>query len=250
MSAILHHPLRVLGRSLWLAWQFAVATADYLLTTAFRKPELKRTRRGQWLQRNSRRILRVLKVEWRSEGPLPQRGLLVTNHLGYMDILVIAAITPAAFVSKSEIKNWPVFGFFSRLAGTVFIERARRADVSRAGAEIKQALDGGALLVLFAEGTSSDGETVLPFKSALLEPVIGKNCPVTAGLISYSIADGDAREDIYYWGDMTLVPHIFNLIAKRSFSACVTFAPVSNPASDRKELARQLHAEVLRMKQG
>lgn len=249
MSAILRHPLRVLARTLWLGWQLAVAAADYLLTTAFRRGPSKRALQGRWLQRNSRRVLRVVNAQWRSDGPIPQRGLLVTNHLSYSDILVIAALTPATFVSKIEIKHWPVFGFFSRLAGTIFVEREKRADVGRVGREIKQALDAGSLLVLFAEGTSSDGETVLPFKSALLEPVVGQDCPITAGLISYAIDDGDLKEDIYYWRDTSIVPHLFNLMTKRIFSACVSFIPIANPAADRKELARQLHAEVLRMKQ-
>lgn len=248
MLAILRHPIRVLVRSLWLTWQFTVAAADYGLTVAFRKPGSLHYLRGQWLQRNSRRVLRVFDVAWGSSGPVPERGLLVCNHLSYVDVLAIAAVTPTAFVAKREVRGWPVFGWFAKIAGTVFVHREKRTDVSRASAEIKEAIDSGVLLVLFAEGTSSNGETVLPFKSALLEPVVALNCPLSAGLVAYTIADGDVREDVYYWRDMTLVPHLLNLMTKRNFSVNVSFTPVPEPAADRKELARQLHAEVLRMK--
>lgn len=98
-----------------------------------------------------------------------EKGLLVSNHLSYVDVLVIGAITPAIFVSKNEARHWPVFGALARLAGTIFVRRDKRTDVARLAAEIKNALDAGVLVVLFPEGTSSAGARVLPFKSALLQ---------------------------------------------------------------------------------
>ncbi|HKI69591.1 MAG TPA: lysophospholipid acyltransferase family protein, partial [Verrucomicrobiae bacterium] len=144
LSAILRHPLRIIGRSLWLGWEFLVATLDYYWNVTFRRPNSLRTARALWLQRSSRRVLRVVKLVWQASGPIPKRGLLISNHLSYLDVLVLAAITPAVFVSKREVKNWPVFGWFARLAGTLFVNREKRSEVSRSKTEIEQALGDGA----------------------------------------------------------------------------------------------------------
>ena len=106
----------------------------------------------------------------------------------------------------------------------------------------------GALVVLFPEGTSSDGKTVLPFKSSLLEPAIRQAHPLSAGLIEYALEDGDVGHEVCYWKDMTLVPHLINLCSKRAVQASVHFTQLREGNADRKQLARQLHAEVLRMK--
>jgi 1-acyl-sn-glycerol-3-phosphate acyltransferase len=155
---------------------------------------------------------------------------------------------PAVFVAKSEVKNWPVFGWFASLAGTLFVIRARRTDVTRMNSEIERSLDDGNVLVLFPEGTSWNGSEVLPFKSSLLEPIVGSKYPLTVAHISYTLADGDVTNDICYWGDMTFFPHLLKLMTKKKIKARVNFAPVPNPAEDRKNLAIQLHAEVLRLK--
>jgi len=102
--------------------------------------------------------------------------------------------------------------------------------------------------VLFPEGTSSDGQTVLPFKSSLLEPAARQTYPLSAGLIQYELVDGDVSEEVCYWKDMTLVPHLINLCGKRAVQASVHFNHLREGNADRKQLARQLHAEVLRMK--
>ena len=104
------------------------------------------------------------------------------------------------------------------------------------------------VVVLFPEGTSSSGETVLPFKSSLLEPAARHAHSLTAGLLQYELGDGDVREKVCYWKDMTLVPHLINLCSKRAVRASVHFNHLHEGNADRKQLARQLHAEVLRMK--
>ena len=90
---------------------------------------------------------------------------------------------------------------------------------------------------------------MLPFKSALLEPATRQNLPVWAGFICYSLFDGSVAEEVCYWRDMTLVPHLINLLGKRGLSARVSFAQIRGGGGDRKELARQLRAEVMRLKE-
>jgi 1-acyl-sn-glycerol-3-phosphate acyltransferase len=179
---------------------------------------------------------------------LPQAGLLASNHLTYLDIITIGSLMPTVFVSKAEVKNWPVFGWCAQRGGTLFIDRTRRADVSRISAEIRDVLDTGQVVVLFPEGTSSNGHEVLPFKSSLLEPVCASEHPLCVAHISYELDQGSVENDVCYWGGMTFFPHMLRLMALKNIRAHIRFAPIVNRASDRKELARQLHAEIVRLK--
>ncbi|HYT60783.1 MAG TPA: lysophospholipid acyltransferase family protein [Haliangiales bacterium] len=241
--------LRITGRLVWLAGEILLAGMGYIVHAPFRGSALLPTTRALWLQRHCRRVLRVFNVSLQTTGVIPARGLLVCNHLSYLDILVIGALAPAAFVAKREMRNWPVLGWFAMLAGTVFVHRGKRSEVTRSTAEIKEVLRQGTLLVLFPEGTSSGGDTVLPFKSALLEPAAEQKQPLAAGCIQYSLSDGSVADEVCYWRDMTLVPHLVNLLGKRGVSARVSFTQLQNGCGDRKQLARQLHSEVVRLKE-
>src|ERR1039458_463417 len=160
MKGLRRHPFRVLGRLLWFVGEVIIALFDFLIRCAFRPKKSALAARALWLQRASRRHLRIFKFEAQVAGPVPSGGLLVSNHLSYLDVPVMASLTPAVFVAKHEIKSWPVIGWLARLAGTLFIDRDRRMDVAPVNAAVQTALDGGALVVVFPEGTSSDGQTV------------------------------------------------------------------------------------------
>ena len=248
MRALLRHPVRIVGRLLWFAGELALALFNYARWCGLSK-DCPWNKRAAWLQRTSRRILDMFRTEIQISGTVPKSGLLVSNHLSYVDILVIASVTPAIFVAKREVKSWPVFGWFAKLAGTLFVDRERRTLVSQTANEIQEALDQGALVVLFPEGTSSNGETVLPFKSSLLEPATRQTEALFASLIQYQIDDGDVGEEVCYWKDMVLVPHLINLLSKRTIRASVRFTQLREGSTDRKELARQLHSEILRLKE-
>ena len=240
--------LRFVFRAIWFIAELLGFACDFSWRWLMRGGALPQSERSRWLQRSSRRTLKVFSLDTTREGIPPVAGLLVSNHLSYLDILVLVSLMPAVFVAKSEVKSWPVFGWFASLAGTLFVVRTRRTDVSRMNAEIEKTLDGGDVLVLFPEGTSWNGSEVLPFKSSLLEPIVGSKHPLTVAHISYEIADGDMANDICYWGDMTFFPHLLMLMTKEKIKARVNFAPLLNPASDRKELALQLHEAVSRLK--
>jgi 1-acyl-sn-glycerol-3-phosphate acyltransferase len=206
------------------------------------------TAQAYWLHQCCRRLLRVFKVQLQVNGPVPKSGLLVCNHLSYLDVLVLSASAPAIFVAKREVKCWPIFGWFARLAGTVFADRGKRMQTGKTAGEIHAVLNRGLLVVLFPEGTSSDGQTVLPFKSALLEPVAHATYNLAVGWIQYEIQDGSAREEVCYWKDMTFVPHLLNLLTKRRIFARVRLSQIEHSTNCRKEMARQLHSEVSRLK--
>jgi 1-acyl-sn-glycerol-3-phosphate acyltransferase len=187
-------------------------------------------------------------LEIQSAGKIPSQGLLISNHVSYLDILLLSSLTPSVFVAKREVKSWPVMGMLARLGGTVFIDRQRRLHVGEVNDEIQNALADGALVVVFPEGTSSDGKTILPFKSSLLEPATQQKHPLTISCIRYTLADGDAGAEVCYWGDAVFLPHLLNLLSKHSVRATVRFAPVASHSTDRKELAQQLHAAVSGLK--
>jgi 1-acyl-sn-glycerol-3-phosphate acyltransferase len=172
----------------------------------------------------------------------------VCNHLSYLDIPVLATLTPSVFVSKREVRSWPVLGWFAQLAGTVFVHRERRSQTVEAAEAIELRLNHDALVVLFPEGTSSNGESVLPFKSSLLEPAAQNRHPLSVGFIRYEVDDGDVAEDVCYWRDMTFAPHLLNLLSKPRVRAQVRFLPQPPVSLNRKELALRLQEEILKLK--
>jgi len=233
----------------WLAWELILMAVLYIFRVVFRRDQPLIEARAHWAQQGCRRVLRVFNVEVRATGQAPKTGLLVSNHLGYLDILALSSLTPAVFVAKRDVRHWPVFGWFARLGGTLFADRERRLQVGELTREMRSVLDNGALMILFPEGTSSDGQTVLPFKSSLFEPVTGCCHALTASLIAYRLEDGDVSEEVCYWKDMTFVPHLINLLSKKRVEVSVQFSELLKGSTNRKELARQLHVEVLKLKQ-
>ena len=244
---MIRKPCRFLFRAVWFGAELILFFLHYLLLVARHQGLPPRSERARWLSWCSRRTLRAVAVEFQSSGPVPHAGMLVANHLSYLDILIVSALTPTVFVAKSEVKNWPIFGWCGTLAGTLYVRRTLKGDVARVGNEIEAVLNEGHLLAFFPEGTSSDGHQVLPFKSSLLEPVAGKKHPLTAACFQYSLADGSVEDDVCYWRDMTLAPHLAKLMTKKRIEGRVRFSEVREASPDRKELARQLHAEVTRL---
>ena len=237
-------PFHIAAQLLWLGAEIGVALTRFALL-----PDRRVNTRALWLHRSCRRVLRVLKMRLASAGTPPESGLLVCNHLSYLDIIALASLAPAVFVAKREVQSWPIFGWLASLAGTLFVDRARRSDVRRVNDRIRALLDNGVLVVVFPEATSTGGDTVLPFKSPLLEPALQQRHPITAGCIHYSLGDGDVRDEVCYWRDMTFLPHLLNVLCKSSIEAFVSFEIVHHGFNNRKQLARRLHSEVLRLKE-
>lgn len=202
----------------------------------------------QWLHELSLATLRSLNVRYYFSGEPPKEGLLISNHLGYVDIPVLASITPCLFVAKKETATWPALGRIVQWSGTIFIDRQKRSDVQRIGEEIGKRIQSGALVGLFPEGTSSDGTQVLPFFPSLLAPAVEENWPVTPASIHYTIApkDGTPEKTIAYWGDMVFGPHFFNLLAARSVEAHVHFGKTRQANGvHRKTFTRDLRDEII-----
>jgi lyso-ornithine lipid O-acyltransferase len=195
-------------------------------------------KRAQWLHRWCLRAIHRLGIELQPEGAFPSRGLLVANHLGYLDILVLSAMHPCVFVSKQEVRSWPLFGLMAKLSGTVFVDRARSSAAHGANAEMSNALSQGAVVVLFPEGTSSDGSRVLPFRPALFGAATKAGANVVSAHISYDVSDGAAANDVCYWGEMSFFPHLLRLLSRHQIRARVRFAAETRKFADRKLAAR------------
>jgi len=240
--------IRAAGKLLWFGWEVVVISTNYLFTVAWASKKNRRLARAAWLSRASRRHLKIFGFSASVTGEIPKSGLLVSNHLSYLDILALCATAPAVFVSKADVRRWPLFGWLAAIGGTVFIERERRTHVGAVNREIETALADGALVVVFPEGTSSNGETVLPFRASLLEPALRGGHPISVAWLHYDLADGDAKQEVCYWGDHSFFPHLLNLMGKRRVRATLRFAKFHRTTGDRKELAQQLREAVLELK--
>jgi 1-acyl-sn-glycerol-3-phosphate acyltransferase len=226
-----------------------IALAEVSIVSVFACRTRKLALRSNWLHRWCRFACLVLGIKTTVRGTIPNSGLIVCNHLSYLDILVLSSMRPCVFVAKSDVAVWPLFGCLARAAGTIFVDRNRKTASLETVDRIRSAINNSALVVLFPEGTSSDGRSVLPFKSASLEPALQTGCTVSAATIDYSLPHGGSVSDeVCYWRDMTLVPHLLNLFSKREIDSKLIVARAECSRGSRKELARELRQQIIEMR--
>ena len=238
--------VRVLVRGCCLFWGIVGCLGEYLVRRLGGR--LSERARTEVLHRWSQWALPLLGIRVEATGPPPGAGLIASNHLSYLDIVVYSAIAPCAFVAKREIRSWPAVGWIATLAGTIYVDRSRRSETHAIQPEIQSALAAGLRLFLFPEGTSSDGSRVLPFHSSLFQPAVDLQVPVSAACIEYAVSDGMAAAEVCYFGTMKLLPHAMNLLTKHSVSARVIFSPNGFLFADRKQAALKMHEEVERLR--
>jgi 1-acyl-sn-glycerol-3-phosphate acyltransferase len=236
--------MRVFLRLSGLVWGIAGCLSEYLMRHL--AGQLSGPRRVEVLHRWSRSTLSRMGVTVSFTGPLAG-GLIASNHLSYLDILVYSAVAPCAFISKREVRDWPAVGWIATLAGTIYVDRSRRSETHAVQPEIQAALAGGLPLVLFPEGTSSDGSGLLRFHSSLFQPAVDLGAPVSAASVRYAVPDG-AETDACHWGDAALFPHLIHLLGKHSVTATVNFSADSFHFADRKQAALQMYQEVERLR--
>ena len=206
--------------------------------------------RAGWLSGVSQKVARIIGLRLTLNGRVPESGLIIANHVGYLDVVALSTVSRCLFVSKAEVAEYPIFGEVGRWAGIVFIDRRYRSNVAEVAAEMRELLTAGVPLALFPEGTTSSGDTVLPFKPSLFASVIESGCPVTPCAIKYSLPGGLVSEEICYWGQHVIGPHLFHLLGKTDIGAALTFGEPVTPTSDRKELARDLRAQLIDLRSG
>jgi lyso-ornithine lipid O-acyltransferase len=204
-----------------------------------------------------RLILKIKVTVQGEEGQLERGGfVIIANHVSYVDGMVLGSIFPIVFVSKREVKNWPVVGQWNTLCGTIFINRQHKEQVGSLVEEMTRKLQQEANLLLFPEGTSTNGEKMLPFQTVpLAAPLRNRSIIVPVTLTYRSIEERPvtaANRDLVYWyGDMDFVTHFWRLLGLRSVEAMVTIQPriecfrYKDNSAGRKKLAEDCYNRVL-----
>ena len=229
---------RRLSRLIGFGGITVTAFAEYAATIALRRDAAVRAQRqARWLQRQCQRIARLLHLRLRVHGTCGTAPLVVCNHVSYLDIVAFGAVVPVRFVAKSEVRSWPWFGWLARCAGTIFLLRKQRRSLLLASLRMRSAVQQNTRVVIFPEGTSTHGRTVLPFRSSLLAVAVEESWPVLPAWIGYE------SDEVCWWGEMTLLPHLWPLLGHEEIWATIRFGRVLRHW-ERKTLAAELHHAV------
>jgi lyso-ornithine lipid O-acyltransferase len=242
--------LRLARIALYLAWTLALMPVQ-ALGLALRRPWTARLPRfyHRW-------CCHILGLRVHALGiPIARRPVLfVVNHISYIDIEVLGSLVEGSFVAKAEVAGWPLFGWLARLQRSVFVDRRMRSTARQRDA-ISERLKAGDALILFAEGTSGDGNRVLPFKSALFSAAQatgnGPSVMVQPVSLAYTRIDGMPIGRLYrpfvaWYGDMAMAPHLWRMLGLGSIEAVVEFHPPTAYADcgSRKALAEYCYARI------
>jgi 1-acyl-sn-glycerol-3-phosphate acyltransferase len=202
-------------------------------------------RRALWLQACARMVLKSLGIGYEAEGQPPTCGLVVSNHLSYLDIIIISAAMPCFFVSKAEVNGWPFFGKAARMGGTIFLDRSSVTSAMSVAEQISErlSLPIPVPVLLFPEGTSTDGAELLRFHSRLIDPATTAGVPITAAGIRYVIESGIEERELCWYGDEEFLAHLWKVLGVAGFSAQLRFGE-PRIYTDRRVAADQTHAEI------
>lgn len=243
MQALIRWP-RLLLRSgvatYWVVWGLWVVRRQF--------PRLTPPQRAERISVWSQRMLRAMGVNLRVQGQVLAQGpvLRVSNHLSWLDILVMNAVAPSRFVSKAEVKQWPLIGSLTVGAGTLLIEREKRRDAMRVVHHMAESLQAGDAVAVFPEGTTSDGQALLPFHANLLQAAVTTDAPVHPWALSYRHAHTDeAHQAPVFVGDTTLVASLLATLLASHLVAEVRLGEVQCcNGRDRRAWAEDLYRAV------
>ena len=250
------------ARFVLVALAFAVVIVPHGLSLRFGRGRLA-ARTAMLFHRS---VLRAFSVRVTQSGTPPgtvEPALVLSNHVSWLDIVALGSLRPLSFVAKSEIDGWPVIGSFARLQRTIFVDRSRRGATAHVNAALAKRLAAGELIVLFAEGTTSDGMRLLPFRSSLVGAARDALSAGTGGLsrirlqplaLAYTHRGGlpltrIERPEVAWYGDMDLVPHLALFAKGGPLDLHVVWgAPIAfEAATDRKAATALAEAEVRRV---
>jgi len=205
--------------------------------------EQQRRRVGWW----SARMLRRMGIALHSEGaPNAAATLLVANHVSWLDILAINAVHPSRFVSKSDVRRWPLIGWLVACGGTLFIERERKRDALRVVHQVAAALKEGQTIAVFPEGTTSEGHGLLPFHANLLQAAVSTGTPIQAVALRFSDSHEAVSQAAAYVGDTHLVRSVWSVVTASQMCAQLKWlAPVPSDGAERRDLSETLREQLL-----
>ncbi len=238
--------------ALWLMLRGIAHLAAGWWTIRTRFPHITQAEREACVQQWAQGFLKVWRIELEVRGQPPAHGplLLVANHISWLDILVMHAAGFCRFVSKSDVKRWPVIGMLATGAGTLYIERASRRDALRVVHHMRDALLRGEVVAAFPEGTTSDGMLLLPFHANLIQAAISAHAPVLP--VALQFIDGRSGQPSLapiYIGDQTLVGSIWRTLTTPGLRAVVSYGqPQSPEGRERRAWAAELRAAVAELR--
>ncbi|KAF0202378.1 MAG: 1-acyl-sn-glycerol-3-phosphate [Gallionellaceae bacterium] len=201
------------------------------------------------LRRWSAELLGILNVRISTAGSLSlqevTKGMIVANHISWLDVIVLNAVLPLRFVAKAEVRHWPVIGWLCARAQTLFIERGKRSDTAHTNLRIAESLQQGNCMAIFPEGTTTDGSHVKHFHSSLLQPAIDAGAPIYPVAIRYHNKDGQHHQDAAYIDDMTFVESLWKILCSRDLNArLVATHALDTPTENRRALAQEARRRI------
>jgi len=200
-------------------------------------------RRFAAIKRWSRGILDIVRLQLTVRGALPAGHaptLIVSNHVSWLDMWVVNSVVPVRFVSKADVRRWPVLGFLVTRAGTIFIERSRRHDTAHTNRSMVQALLRGEQVGIFPEGTTTDGSELKPFHASLFQPALGAGARVVVLTLRYVNPDGSTNLNASYAGERSLWQSVQLILSHRSLRAELCFAgTIDAIGKTRRDIARE-----------
>lgn len=230
------------------AWQLArvgghLVSGLWQCTLLF--PWLSLERRNARVQRWSAQLIRIFGISLDVSGPSHAQGAVVANHVSWIDVFVLNAVAPCRFLAKSEVRRWPLIGWLSARAGTIYLARDRRADLVRTNAAIARYLAQGERIAVFPEGTSARQGHVQPFHANLFQGIAASRAMVLPVAIAYFNEQGAISSAAEYVDDMSLWQSIVSLLRHGPFVAAVCFLPpIHSSVLARRALAAQTHTAV------
>ncbi len=215
-------------------------------TAMFLYQRMDRAARDRQLLGWAGKLMRILNISLRVSGSPPAGGaVLVANHVSWLDIHVLHSLLPVRFISKAEVRDWPLFGQLAKASGTLFITREKKSDAIRVNQEMAAELEAGECLAFFPEGTTSDGQEMRTFFPSLFQPAVDAGCPVIPAAIRYRDLSGGPCLEAAYHGDMTLLGSFWRIAKLPGLVVEVTFLPaLLNNGNHRRELAKQAEAAI------
>lgn len=191
-------------------------------------------------------LLKRLGIRIESQGEIADGPvLLISNHMSWLDIMAINAVRPARFVSKADVKAWPLIGWLVACGGTLFIERERKRDALRVVHQVAESLRDGDRIAVFPEGTTGDGEALLPFHANLLQAAIGTLMPVQGIALRYSDERSERSQAVVWIGDTTLVVSLWQAVMAQGLRVKVTaLPPQPSKDRDRRELCESVRLQI------
>ena len=211
-----------------------------LLATVY--PSLNNELQKRIMQRWSAELLSILHVRISVTGEVPlreiQQGMIVANHISWLDVFVMSSVLPMRFVAKSEVRSWPVIGWLCARAQTIFIERNKRSDTIRTNQQAVETLRLGRCMAIFPEGTTTDGSQVKHFHASLLQPAIDAQTPIFPVAIRYHDKDNQPNLDAAYIDDMSFVESMWKILSSRDLHVrLTTTTALSTLVENRRVLA-------------